>query len=76
MPIGASLCASCTRFDASITDKNVCEAFPNGIPDVVFFGEVDHRNPVKGDNGLQYLPDGSPESGVENGQRRNLPFSN
>jgi hypothetical protein len=33
-----------------------CDAFPNGIPDKIFWGEVFHDHPIEGDNGIQYEP--------------------
>ncbi|MCX7998614.1 MAG: hypothetical protein N3A69_06635 [Leptospiraceae bacterium] len=33
-----------------------CKAFPNGIPDEVFFNEVYHTKPYPGDNGIQFEP--------------------
>ena len=35
-------------------EKCVCEAFPNGIPDDIAYGDNDHTKPVEGDNGIQY----------------------
>ncbi len=31
-----------------------CDAFPNGIPKDVLCGKIDHRHPVKGDNGIRF----------------------
>lgn len=33
-----------------------CEAFPRGIPEVIWIGEVDHSIPFPGDNGVQFEP--------------------
>ncbi len=33
-----------------------CAAFPKGIPGDVFYGRVDHREPVEGDNGIRFKP--------------------
>lgn len=34
----------------------VCEAYPDGIPEVILNGNVDHKTPYPGDHGLTYLP--------------------
>ncbi len=31
-----------------------CEAFPDGIPEVISSGDHDHREPFKGDNGIRW----------------------
>jgi len=53
MMIKAPICLTCVYF---IDDPEhlVCEAFPNGIPEAILTGQVDHRRPYPGDNGLQY----------------------
>lgn len=47
-------CINCIHFrqDAPLT----CEAFPNGIPMVIFLNEFDHRRPWPGDGNLRYIP--------------------
>ena len=52
-PVG--ICHLCARFRPSPDGASVCEAFPGGIPDLVRFGEVDHRLPVPGDGGLRFV---------------------
>lgn len=47
-------CAFCKHFDAAVRDKNVCEAFPDGIPDEIAYGENTHQEPYPGDHGIQY----------------------
>jgi hypothetical protein len=32
-----------------------CAAFPAGIPEQVYFNELDHRQPVDGDHGIRFL---------------------
>lgn len=34
----------------------VCEAYPDGIPEVILNGKVNHKTPYPGDRGLTYLP--------------------
>jgi hypothetical protein len=33
-----------------------CDAFPDGIPEAIIRSRGDHRQPVEGDHGLQFLP--------------------
>ena len=37
-------------------EKQTCEAFPKGIPDKFFFGDVMHDVSVEGDNGIIFEP--------------------
>lgn len=48
-------CFNCTRF-LGISDESVphCAAFPNGIPEQILKGEVDHRQPYPGDGGIRF----------------------
>lgn len=48
-----SLCDSCKRKQPG----NYCDAFPTGIPVEIRLNEVDHREPVEGDGGKQWLLD-------------------
>ena len=49
-----SKCFTCTH----LIDAKTCDAFPNGIPDDIYFGDVEHtpeNNAYSGlDNGIQY----------------------
>ena len=47
-------CAYCARFQAA----GECDAFPCGIPDEIYDGTFDHRQPYSGDNGLRWIPNG------------------
>ena len=49
MPISTQ-CLQCKHYLAA----QVCDAFPDGIPIEIFTGEVDHRQPYKGDHGIQF----------------------
>lgn len=35
-------------------NRLTCKAFNNGIVDEVYYGENDHRKPIKGDNNIQF----------------------
>lgn len=44
------LCGTCIHWK----DGRVCAAYPNGMPDEIWNGDVDHRRPYPGDRGIQY----------------------
>jgi hypothetical protein len=48
-------CLFCQRFNRA-KDDNTCEAFPAGIPEEIFLGDFDHRQPYPGDNDLRFEP--------------------
>jgi hypothetical protein len=48
-------CALCKNL-SSERGKLKCPAFPNGIPERILQNKVDHREPVDGDNGIQFEP--------------------
>jgi hypothetical protein len=39
------------------SERPVCKAFPDGIPDEIAFGDNLHLQPFKGDHGVQYEMD-------------------
>jgi hypothetical protein len=48
-------CYVCKNF---ITAKGAkCKAFPEGIPDDIYWGKHDHRKPYPGDNGIRFEKD-------------------
>lgn len=51
----APICLKCKHFD--LDNKLLsCEAYTNGIPDKILTGEIDHTEPYKGDNNIQFEP--------------------
>jgi hypothetical protein len=58
----ANLCAWCTRFKAEVRDRDVCTAFPDGIPAPILLMAHDHRRPYPGDGGVVFeaVPDSEP----------------
>ena len=49
-------CLTCQHFDGNEVSKNVCTAFPNGIPNTIAFGKALHRDSIKEDQGITWLP--------------------
>lgn len=65
MTIGpVSQCFACKHyrspFDEEGREGPTCDAFPDGIPDVIIGMEFDHRQPFEGDHGIQWASDGAP----------------
>jgi hypothetical protein len=66
LPPKHDLCMICRHYTGTAiieTEKglegdmvHVCKAFPNGIPDEISMGDKGHKNPVNGDNGIQFEP--------------------
>lgn len=48
--------ASCADCKHKHMGKATCEAFPNGIPQVILSGDNTHRKPFPGDNGIHFEP--------------------
>lgn len=48
------MCDWCSRL--SKEHAVICEAFPNGIPEVILSGSFDHRKPHDGDGGIRFEP--------------------
>jgi hypothetical protein len=47
------ICMWCSRLVDYGIDRQ-CDAFPDGIPSAIWEGEVDHRAPYPGDQGVQF----------------------
>lgn len=45
-------CQNCIHLVSTSTPR--CTAFPEGIPMEILVNNLDHRKPVKGDNGTRY----------------------
>ncbi len=44
-------CLTCKHW---VSPGTHCAAFPEGVPKDILMNIVDHKVPVKGDNGIQY----------------------
>lgn len=59
-----SQCSACRHFrspfDHAGKDEASCDAFTEAIPVEVYFNTLDHREPIEGDNGVQWESNGQP----------------
>lgn len=53
---GVPICESYARLGPCGDDGfgTCCEAFPGGIPDVIYMEGADHRKPIDGDHGIRW----------------------
>jgi hypothetical protein len=51
------ICEACVRLGPRTDGQigNACAAFPDGIPEDIYPGGFDHRNPHAGDGGILFL---------------------
>lgn len=49
----APLCVECKHLHTKF-GRMACDAYPDGIPDAILEGEVDHHKPYEGDHGVQF----------------------
>jgi hypothetical protein len=47
-----SQCTACTHLDRQAEQDQLCNAFPDGIPDEIWKNEVPHTDSYPGDNGI------------------------
>lgn len=47
-------CAMCKHFHDEDTSGNNCDAYPDGIPEAIITNEHNHRQPYRGDGGIQF----------------------
>mgnify|MGYP003598345641 CR=1 FL=1 len=47
------LCKNCKNL-TTLTNNLSCKAYPNGIPEEILTGNVDHTKKYKGDNNIQF----------------------
>lgn len=56
--IVSKICTMCKHYEPKnskpVKEGQICTAFSNGIPDEIWLGKNDHKNPYKGDHGIQF----------------------
>lgn len=54
--IQSPICLNCWHFNKNDREANTCEAFPDGIPRSILDSELEHREHINGDHGIQFNP--------------------
>lgn len=54
MTVILSPCPFCRHFRGDIRERNICSAFPEGIPREIIYGPIKHTEPYPGDNGIRF----------------------
>ena len=50
-----SQCVDCKNYiDKNKDGKHYCKAYPNGIPDDMFWNKIKHDKNIDGDNGIKF----------------------
>ncbi len=47
-------CMECVHFTRDSEEGLRCDAFPEGIPDAIIYGDSDHNKPFPGDGGIVF----------------------
>ena len=64
IPAVPPICLMCERFKSGFGHPEgmpTCAAFPDGIPDEIFYGGFDHRQPLRNESVLFKLKEGREE---------------
>lgn len=50
----APMCLYCKHLIEPLEGRDVCRAFPEGIPDEIYLEHYDHRKAFPGDKGIRF----------------------